>query len=426
MKLFNCIKGSLLILILFVFFGCNNKQEVPAKMTIEKWKDDIENLFNTLEIKHINLYHSVSKNKVQQEVNSLLKELQNLSDDEIFISLSKIIRSLDDSHTGIWAQSKFYDTYPLEFFVFSDEDIRVIRAPKQHPELLGAKLLSIDKTPLYEITNDVLLIIQCADNWYSERERLARYMNYSKVLKLLGITKKEESANFEFLLENGTQKIVELKAIPKVDYLTSLDKGIKIISPFHFDKSLIGTNYLWYQPNDELKTAYIYFEEYPNALQMRRFSIAVSRDIIQKGIENIVIDVRNNGGGNFYVGLELVKLLSFINKIDWQNGVYVITSRKTYSAGMSNTAHFKELLNAKIVGEPTGSNPNDYQDSEMFQLKNSKLRVQFSKRYYRFQDTVSNGIIPDFYIKPNWETLKNGIDSNLQWIIEDIKQNQNK
>ena len=62
----------------------------------------------------------------------------------------------------------------------------------------------------------------------------------------------------------------------------------------------------------------------------------------------------------------------------------------------------------------------------MFQLKNSKLRVQFSKRYYRFQDTVSNGIIPDFYIKPNWETLKNGIDSNLQWIIEDIKQNQNK
>jgi hypothetical protein len=180
---------------------------------------------------------------------------------------------------------------------------------------------------------------------------LARYIKYAKVLKLLGITKKEESANFQFLLEDGTQKIVELKAIPKVDYLTSLDKGNKIISPFHFDKSLIiGTHYLWYQPNDELKTAYIYFEEYSNALQMIRFSIAVSRDIIQKGIDHIVLDVRNNGGGNFYVGLELVKLLSFINKIDWQNGVYVITSRRTYSAGMRNTVHFKELLNAKIVG----------------------------------------------------------------------------
>lgn len=426
MKILNCIKGSLLILIIFVFFGCNNKQEAPAKMTIEKWKDDIENLFNTLETEHINLYHSVSKNEVQQKVNSLLKELPDLSDDEVFMNLSKIIRSLDDSHTGIWAQSKFYDTYPLEFFVFSDAEIRVIRAPKDHPELLGAKLLSIDKTPLYEITNEVLLIIQCADNWYSERERLASYMKYAKILKLLGITKKEESANFEFLLENGTQKIVALKPISNDDYLTSLDKSIKIESPFHFDKSLIGTHYLWYQPNDELKTAYIYFEEYPNALQMRRFAIAVSRDIIQRDIENIVIDVRNNGGGDFYVGLELVKLLSSINKIDWQNGAYVMTSRRTYSAGMSNTAHFKELLNAKIVGEPTGANPNDYQDAEMFQLKNSKLRVQFSKRYYRFQDTVSNGIIPDFYIKPNWETLKKGIDSNLQWIIEDIKQNENQ
>jgi hypothetical protein len=62
MKLFNCIKGSLLVLILFVFIGCTNKQEVTAKMTIEKWKDAIENLFNTLEITHINLYHSTSKN----------------------------------------------------------------------------------------------------------------------------------------------------------------------------------------------------------------------------------------------------------------------------------------------------------------------------------------------------------------------------
>jgi hypothetical protein len=93
---------------------------------------------------------------------------------------------------------------------------------------------------------------------------------------------------------------------------------------------------------------------------------------------------------------------------------------------MSNTAHFKELLNAKIVGEPTGANPNDYQDAEMFQLKNSKLWVQFSKRYYRFQDSVSNGIIPDVHIKPNWNDLKNGIDLNILWILEDIKRNESQ
>ena len=425
MKTTISIKIFLSALCFLIFFACNKKEDETTKMTVEKWKDDIENLLNTLERKHINLYHSVPESQVQKAVDSLIKKLPELSDDEIFINLSKIIRSLDDSHTGIWAQPEFYDAYPFELFVFSDSEIRVMRAPKNHPELLGAKLISIDNTALQEVIRKVLPIIQCADNWYSERERLARYVKYAKILKILDVTKKEDAANFKFLLENGTQKIVKLKAVPQAEYRISLDNSLEFESPFRFDKSLMGIINLWYQPNDELKTAYIYFEKYPNALQMRRFAVAVSRDIIQRGIKNIVIDMRNNGGGNFFVGLELIKLLSTIDQIDWENGVYVVTSRKTYSAGMSNTAHSKELLNAKIVGEPTGANPKDYQDAESFQLQNSGLRVQFSKRYYSFQDTISNGIYPDVHIKPNWESLKQGIDSSLLWILEDISQREN-
>ncbi|WP_205410241.1 S41 family peptidase [Aquimarina longa] len=393
-------------------------------MTVEKWENDIENLFNTLKSKHINLYHSLPEIEMEQAVDSLLKNLPDLSDDQIFIRLSKIIRSLDDSHTGIWAQPKFYNTYPLEFFIFSDTEIRVLRTPKDYPELLGAKLVGIDNTTLNEIISKVLLVIQCADNWYSERDRLARYLKYSKVLKALEITNEGESANFEFILENGTYKTIKLEALPQTEYLASLKDPINLESPFSFEESLIGTPYLWYQPIDKLKTGYLYFAAYPSALQMRRFAVALSRDVIQRGTKNIIIDVRDNGGGNFYVGLELIKLLSSTDQIDWKNGVYVITGRKTYSAGMSNTAHFKELLNAKIVGERTGGNPNDYQDAEMFQLQNSKLQVQFSKRYYRFQDTISNGIIPDVHIKPSWKMLNNKIDANIKWVLEDIKQNE--
>lgn len=388
---------------------------------MERWKDDIESLFNTLEKKHINLYHNISKNEVQVQVDSLLTALIKLSDDQIFISLSKIIRSLKDSHTGIWAQSEFYDSYPLELFVFGDEEIRVIKAPKHHPELYGAKLLSIDNSPLQNIISEILPIIQCANNWYSERERLASYMKYAKILTLLGITQQEESARFEFLLEDGSKKNVKLYAITQADYPIAIGQSQAFKTPFNYNNSTIGIPYLWYQANEELKAAYIYFEKYPNNLQMRRFAIGISRDIIQKDLKNIIIDVRNNGGGDFYTGLELIKQLSFINQINWESGVYVLTSRKTYSAGMSNTAHFKEILNAKIVGETTGANPNDYQDGEKFQLQNSKLTVQFSKRYYRFQDTVSSGIIPDVYIKPSWKQLKKGVDSNLQWILSDIE-----
>ena len=124
MKILNYTHSLFLVLLLFLL-SCGNASERTLEMTPEKWRDDIENLFSTLELKHINLYHSISKDKVQKEVNLLLEELPKLSNDEIFLRLSKIIKSLDDSHTGIWNQSEFYNSYPLEFFVFNDTEIRV-------------------------------------------------------------------------------------------------------------------------------------------------------------------------------------------------------------------------------------------------------------------------------------------------------------
>ncbi len=411
-----------ILLIVFCLISCEETTVETSEMTPEKWKNDIENLISTLEQKHIHPYHSISKDSVQKQVKALLNDLTKLSDDEIFLRLSKIVKSLDDSHTGIWKSSSFYDALPIEFFVFNDHEVRVIRAPKEHPELIGAQLLGIENTPLQKVIKEVSSVAQCTDNWYSESERFVSYLKYSKVLKGLGITKQEDAASFEFSLEDNNKKTVTLHAIPNTEYHSSMTPPMTVKRPFSFDKAVIGTPYLWYQPMEELHTAYIYFAGYPELLQMRRFAIALSRELMKKGIENIIIDLRDNGGGNFFIGIELLKSLSFLDQVNWKNGVYAMTSRTTYSAGMSNTAQCKELLNAKIVGEPTGSNPNDFQDADGFQLPHSKIWVQYSKRHYQFQDSVSNGILPDVPIQPTWDALKNKVDLDLTWILEDIKQ----
>ncbi|KXX66872.1 S41 family peptidase [Flammeovirga sp. SJP92] len=418
--------NTLFSVVLFFLVSCESTPENSNEMTPEKWKSDIEYLITTLESKHIHLYHSNARDSVQKQVDILQQKLQHLSDDEIYLQLAKIIKSLDDSHTGIWQQGDYYDAYPLEFFVFSEQEVRVTRTPKNHSELLGAKLLSIDGTPLTHIIKEVSSVAQCTDNWYSESERFASYLKYSKVLKGFGITKKEDAAIFEFQLEDSTKKKLSLNAVPNSEYLSTLTAPIQLNSPFKFENAVIGVPYLWYQPLEELHTAYIYFSGYPELLQMRRFAIALTRDIIKKDLRNVIIDLRDNGGGNFFIGIELIKSLSFINQIDWKDGVYVITHRTTYSAGMSNTAQCKELLNAKIVGEPTGSNPNDYQDAEGFPLPNSQLWVQFSKRHYQFQDSVSEGILPDVHIQPKWENWKNKVDADLTWILEDIRKNNKR
>ena len=413
----------------FILFALSISKSVLAEsqeMTTEKWKEDIQFLISTLESKHIHLYHSIPKQKVDIEVENLLSNLPEMADSEIFLSISKIVKSFDDSHTGLWREREYYTTYPVEFFVFGAGEIRVVRPPKEMPELMGAALLSIDGNSIKNWTDDVSKVAQVTDNAYSETDRLARYMRYDKLLKALGVAKNEGYADFEFFISDGSKQIFRLNAVAHADYSSSMDAPTKLNSPFSFEEALLGERYFWYQSIEETQTAYIYFSGYPQIWQMRRIAMEISRDIIEHDIKNIIIYLRDNTGGNFYIGLTLIKALSYIDIVDWKEGVYVLSGRKTYSAGMSNTAQSQELLNAKVVGEPTGANPNDFQDASRFRLPNSNWDVQYSKRKYRFHDTVTDGVIPDIYIEPKWEVISSQKDAPLNWVLSDIKSRSSK
>lgn len=79
------------------------------------------------------------------------------------------------------------------------------------------------------------------------------------------------------------------------------------------------------------------------------------------------------------------------------------------------------MLNAKIVGEPTGSNPTGYQDMGQFKLPNSGMIVTYSKRLFRFQEKITQGVQPDVLIEYDWESYSKGKDNMMQWIINDLK-----
>lgn len=83
---------------------------------------------------------------------------------------------------------------------------------------------------------------------------------------------------------------------------------------------------------------------------------------------------------------------------------------------------YRQILNATLVGEPTGANPVGYQDAGTFQLPHSDWTVMYSKRLYRFQETATAGVQPDIFIAPDLQLLKEGKDNQLEWIMEDIRK----
>ena len=87
---------------------------------------------------------------------------------------------------------------------------------------------------------------------------------------------------------------------------------------------------------------------------------------------------------------------------------------------MSNAAQFSQILNSKLVGEPTGAKPSGYQDIGQFRLPNSGLEVTFSKRLYHFKEDQRDALYPDVSIEVSLQDYINGYDRQLRWVLSDI------
>ena len=89
---------------------------------------------------------------------------------------------------------------------------------------------------------------------------------------------------------------------------------------------------------------------------------------------------------------------------------------------MSNTVQFKQILNARIFGMPTGGDPNQFSESYRFILPNSKRKLSVSKRYYPFLFEETDAVYPDVLIETSWLDYQQGNDSVLSAVLAEIEK----
>jgi len=383
------------------------------------WKEDLKIYKAALEQKHIDLYHTVPKEEFFNEWNKIYNNVDSLTDFEIILKLMRLTRLINDGHTAVSLRNMATHRFPFEV-EYIDNEWRVVKAIKEHKSLLKGSLVAIDDVPIEEVSIKVSEVAQFVENENSKVVRTGSYLSISELLYNLDITKNRNTAEFTFLDDNNKEIKITLEALDKstVDKknFTELNIGVpEILKP---DKPMF--DYLWYAPIKNIEAIYINFESYPSFDDMQVFGEKLVTYIAKNNKHKIIIDMRNNGGGDLYVGVVLAYALNLADSIDWKNGVFVLTSNKTFSAATSNAALFKQLLNAKIIGQPTGSNPNGYQDMDSFTLPNSKLVITFSKRKFNLSSKVKQGIQPDVCLFYNWNDYKKGKDNIMQWVLNNI------
>ncbi|WP_444927266.1 S41 family peptidase [Microbulbifer sp. TRSA002] len=391
------------------------------KSSSELWKEDIAHYKSTLKDKHINLYHSVNNIAFNQKIEDLTNKLSSLNEHEIIVEMMGITRSIGDGHTQFSVMGGPHEHYPFSL-EWVEGKIRVMAASTKFKNLLGYELIAIDGMPLDKILDKIDPVIQGVENKYSLRSGYRWHLNVSELLYGLHITSTLGHATFTFFDEKKSQINITANAIPMNEFISDVVHRLSLDRGIFSHPDIKHSDGLWLSVNRQLGTAYLHFSNYPSRSDMQSFAEDVKEYLNKNNIQNLIIDLRENGGGDFFIGLLLANQLILIDDLNWNNGIYVLISERTYSAGMSNAAQYRSILNATLVGEPTGANPVGYQDADGFILPNSKRYVQYSKRMYRFQSKPTNGVIPDHHIVNDWESYTTGKDKQLAYITSLIRK----
>lgn len=164
-------------------------------------------------------------------------------------------------------------------------------------------------------------------------------------------------------------------------------------------------------------------------------------EVKEKGIRNVAVDLRDNGGGSDQTAVEFIRYLDtdgfryaseyqrlgflttprsadYITNerytdLTFTGSLYVLTSAGSFSSAMLFPQYIKDNRLGTIIGESPGNDPNGYGDVTMFSAPNSGIWLSIStKKFFRADKECT-----DKYVMPD---IPCDADSALETLYETI------
>jgi hypothetical protein len=403
---------SWLFLGLFVSCCNGNAQTALTETTLTKaqWHADLKFLAVELPKRHANAFHSISREQFNAAVADLDRKLDGLNYDEIYVGMDRIVNMIGDGHTYI--RPPIDDAnLPIDLERFGN-DYRVVAAAAEYETALGARVLKIDDTPIAQ-AHDLVYSLSPADETPELREsRVNGFLTIGMILHGTGITHDRNTARYTLAGNNGKEFTVDIHAVAP-------GESSKIHWTYPFEQPPLfrqrPDETFWYTYLSDAHTVYCSFRGYRD---LGKYSKGLFALIRQQHPDKLVIDLRLNGGGDYDLGLKyLVHPIRDLPEIDRKGHLFILIGPRTFSAAMSNSAHFRYQTNAILVGQQIGEKPNSYQEAREMTLPNSHWTVRYSVKFYKFVETGENLIRPDQEIIPSWNDYQSGRDPVLEWVL---------
>jgi hypothetical protein len=387
-----------------------NGAEETAKMI-----GDLNDLSETLEKEHLNLFAKISKETFDAEKTRITEAIPHMTDAEFFYSLKQLIAMTGDSHTTInYSDSIYKHLMALPFAIEKyGDDWYLMMLDEMNAQYLGAKLKSINGVSIQDIyeKSKTLMSIE------NESWALSQFSNtiaFKEALNYLNIVSGDEKIMLKIETKEKLDTTIEMiplteTALMNVEIDILEGKTVAKTWPEGYYRALS-------LDDDHLLIQYNVCAESPD-LSMASFTDSIKKELTDKDYNSVVIDLRYNTGGNSEVLRPMLDMLKTV-KDEKALEVYTLIGKSTFSSAIINAVQIKDELGSTLIGSATGGNVNGYGEVKTFELKNHPFVVTYSTKYFELIKGYDKGsLYPDVEVEQSLQDYLDGKDTEIEWIL---------
>lgn len=382
-----------LIVILFTAQVSSAQHTPPGKpiaassLNSTQWLQDIDFLQKEIMRLHPDPFYK-NKDLDKQKFDNLFGELRkNISfwdENKIVTEITRIIGLMNDGHSAIDQFANPGTFYNFKFFplflYYFPEGLHVLGALPEYADLIGKKLVAIDGLAISEIIEKMRPII--SKDYGSEtslKDGLRYFITISQYLCGLEIIKDPNEATFTFIDLAGIKTDAKLRAGSMQNLFAAFDRSGDDGKPLYRQGAM---KFYWHKYLSESKSLYIRYnsELIDTTFRPAEFCKKMQETIDHNDVQKVILDLRQNQGGN--IGT-LKPIYDFLiqPKINQYGKLYVLIDRRSQSAATIMAIRLSMISKAILIGEPTVSAVNFFDNDRKLALPNSKLRVGISTHF---------------------------------------------
>jgi hypothetical protein len=392
---------------------------------IAAWRADLRVLAEEVPKRHPAPFLKISRGQWDSAVASIDRRLPTLSRNQSLVELYRLVALLGDAHTNLQPEPSLgLRYYPLELYAFED-GLFIRQADSAHADLVGAKVLRIGRVSTDEAIAAAGSIIPHENDWWV-RAWAPFWLMSPEMMDGLGLVRDAE--HLPLVIER-TGRVDTVVIAPAGRFREQHGPA-----PFDMSRWLTMRGSvvpLWEQHPGE-PFWWVYLPETRTLYVCSRAVVPAPRSATNRSqwdqvfaladsasIDRLVVDIRENTGGNGDLNRYPVQQILRRPALDRRDRLFVIIGRRTFSAGQQFTNLLEAWTQATLVGEPTGQQPSQYGDHRPLALPSHLLIVNISSVFHQAPSAFDRRafIPPSIYTPLTAEQYRQGVDPALAAIL---------